>query len=215
MRLTLERLNPATFASFGTVIANPAIQAPAPRDASTLRPISANQGTALKYSPIAPLTDAYGRSSLPSRIAPFVSRPRSKPRMSLFVCAPRALDVQGNVTQPVLERHPYTTQAFVPLGLSAADRETAFVVIVAPAGGRGPDVAGARAFLARGDQAVVYGVGTWHAPMVVVGARAIAFVVVQFVNGVPADDCVEWELEGDEVVEVGLEGALGRYRAKL
>ena len=48
-----------------------------------------------------------------------------------------------------------------------------------------------RAFIATGSQAVTYGAGTWHAPMVVVGLRPIDFVVVQFANNVDIEDCQE------------------------
>jgi len=61
--------------------------------------------------------------------------------------------------------------------------------------------------VARGDQAVTYAPGTWHAPMVVVGRQRVDFVVTQFVNGVPQDDCQE-VLLGENHVAVDLE-ALG------
>lgn len=54
-----------------------------------------------------------------------------------------------------------------------------------------PDVANLRAFLARGNQAVTYAAGTWHAPMVVLGLKPVDFVVVQFANGVGPEDCQE------------------------
>ena len=78
---------------------------------------------------------------------------------------------------------------------------------------RGPDLSRLEAFLGRGDQAVTYGVATWHAPMVVVGRRRVDFVVTQFVNGT-GDDCEEVCVEG---VDVDLEGlGLGRgQKAKL
>lgn len=67
-----------------------------------------------------------------------------------------------------------------------------------PSQGQGlPDLANLRAFLAHGGQALTYGVGTWHAPMAVVGAVPIDFVVVQFCNGVAEEDCEEIEIDGD------------------
>lgn len=71
--------------------------------------------------------------------------------------------------------------------------------------GRGlPDLTRIRAFVADGSQAVTYGAGTWHAPMVVIGESPISFVVVQFANGVGNEDCqeVEWENEGKGRIEV-------------
>jgi ureidoglycolate lyase len=163
--------------------------------------------------------------------------------MSLFSCFPRNLSGVGIDRQAippkclfkvsVLERHPYTTQTFSPLGLSGADPSTAFLVVVAPtltstaaaattSSGDAiniqnpPDLSRMKAFVAHGDQAVTYGPGTWHAPMAVVGQRRVDFVVTQFVNGVPDDDCQE-VLLGENAVGldlnlagVDLAAALGR-----
>ena len=124
----------------------------------------------------------------------------------MFSCFPRDKDLLDGVKLAVkiLERHPYTTQTFCPLGVTADDPETYFLVIVAPSldmtirlskGAYSlpnpPDLAGLKVFLARGDQAVTYGPGTWHAPMVVLGKNRIDFLVTQFVNDVPEDDCQE------------------------
>jgi len=186
----------------------------------------------------------------------------------------------------VLERHPFTTQTFLPIGLAAHDPSTCYLVIVAPtthnptprdevlarphpypvpdaslkkqkrshqeevysrarpkpfdndkalpapvkvlpatsspwssshsskkldpnASSRvrrarlpkrsgPPNLVGLRAFIARGDQGVTYGAGTWHAPMVVLGAEAIEFVVVQFSNQVEMEDCQEVDLAGTD-----------------
>lgn len=114
----------------------------------------------------------------------------------------------------ILERHPFTSQTFVPMGLSAADfQDACYLVIVAPTApclesisenhrlqsppkGIGPpDALNMRAFLARGDQAVTYAAGTWHAPMVVIGRNTVNFIVWQFANGVPDEDCQEILLE--------------------
>ena len=132
--------------------------------------------------------------------------------MSMFSCFPRRtlskprrpLAKGDRFPVKVLERHPFTTQTFCPLGLVSEGTETSYLVIVAPSlnsavaadGGkslveRPPDLSKLRAFIAHGGQAVTYGPGTWHAPMVVLGETRIDFVVTQFVNGVPQDDCQE------------------------
>ena len=93
------------------------------------------------------------------------------------------------------------------MGLSPDDLSTKYLVIVAPTlpaeqkhPQQGPpDVQNLRAFVAHGRQAVTYGAGTWHAPMVVVGKKRIDFVVVQTVNGVSEDDCQEIEIEQEGV----------------
>lgn len=81
-----------------------------------------------------------------------------------------------------------------------------------------PDLRQIRAFLARGNQAVTYGSGTWHAPMVVLGETDVEFVVVQYANGVDNEDCQEVMLERVKgagegaVVEVDVDGVLARER---
>lgn len=217
-----EKLHQKSFASFGTVIENPAPSLiPSSKLSSDNVPpnaVQANQGSALKYLDVTHMKDLYG--SAPSRV-------HSKAVMNMFVCAPRLLlqhpeptpSTQGYFHVEILERHPYTTQTFIPLGLSASEaHEARYLVIVAPSLppssadeslpvplpassgesllGRGlPDLERIKTFIADGLQAVTYGAGTWHAPMVVVGTKAIDFVVVQFANGVGTEDCQEASLE--------------------
>lgn len=168
--------------------------------------------------------------------------------MNMFVCAPRSLlphnksesGTEGIFPVSILERHPYTTQTFIPLGLSPHEAQNVrYLVIVAPSlpasqvdselpvpkgdglPGRGlPDLGRVKAFLARGGQAVTYGAGTWHAPMVVLGSRAVDFVVVQFANGVGVEDCQEVEFgeggEGDGRGKIGVLVKMGeKVGAKL
>lgn len=57
-----------------------------------------------------------------------------------------------------------------------------------------------KAFLTEPGTGVTYGVGTWHAPMVVVDGR-VDFAVTQFVSKRDEEDCQEVELkEGMRVV---------------
>ena len=90
-----------------------------------------------------------------------------------------------------------------------------------PKGPGPPDPSNIKAFIARGDQAVTYGPGTWHAPMVVLGEKSIEFVVVQYSNGVALEDCQEIEVKVDSngeglAVEIGDGGMVeGSAKAKL
>jgi len=260
-------LNPADFASFGQVIQNPATHNGQP----DLRHAVANQGSATKWLDVTSMVNHYALAR---------SKKAAKVSMNMFVCKPRALkENKGKEVFPVeiLERHPFTPQTFVPMGLSVEDRTTYYLVIVAPTlpnrsweerdprqppypipdprprrslkdrllgarpnpftndytpsttpaepfgptrpkGSGPPDLANLRAFVARGDQAVTYGPGTWHAPMVALGERPIEFVVVQYANGVAEEDCQEHEIEAREAMAVGLtHGVQGdeTLRAKL
>jgi ureidoglycolate lyase len=139
--------------------------------------------------------------------------------MSMFSCFPKKLNSDGNLDVKLLERHPFTTQTFTPLGMSADVSATCFLVIVAPSLPdplpaitpseakvqiqRPPDLQNLKAFVAYGGQAITYAVGTWHAPMVVVGNRRVDFVVTQFASGVAEEDCQEVTIGEGVSVQLG------------
>ncbi|KAL2139080.1 hypothetical protein VTI28DRAFT_5778 [Corynascus sepedonium] len=80
-----------------------------------------------------------------------------------------------------------------------------------------PDVRRLRAFVASANQAVTYGAGTWHAPMVALGERkgtALDFVVVQFANGVAIEDCQEVFL-GDGFPGAGSAGTWHKEKVSI
>ncbi|KAI1105347.1 ureidoglycolate hydrolase [Jackrogersella minutella] len=226
--IVAEPLTPTTFASFGAVLTNPAPEVRPPASASALPSgygaVSANQGTAIQYRSLAPpLKNVYDQAP---------SQKPASPRTTMFVCGARQLvsdegdesggEGGGLFEVKILERHPFTTQTFVPLGADASAR---YLVIVAPSlppgnadnglpvptgdglPGRGlPDPNGICAFVATGAQAVTYGAGTWHAPMAALGpsGSAIDFVVIQFANDEAVEDCQEMALEalaGDKDTE--------------
>ena len=223
--LETEVLCQGSFAAFGTVIENPAPSIIPSLHIKDLPPkaVQANQGSAIKYMEVTHMEDLY--CSAPNNV-------QSRAVMNMFVCAPRSLiqvdtpHVEGLFSVNVLERHPYTTQTFIPLGLSQSVAfESRYLVIVAPSlppspadeglpipsavrgrsplPGRGlPDLRRIRAFMAKGSQAVTYGAGTWHAPMVVIGQKPVDFVVVQFANGVGNEDCQEVELGNQQGREI-------------
>ncbi|KAI5861206.1 hypothetical protein GGS23DRAFT_577574 [Durotheca rogersii] len=253
LTIVAEPLTAVAFAPFGAVLANPAPDVhPQPNDAHTNPPllpdfgaVSANQRTAIQYRKIAPpLRNLYAQFSPTAAAAVAAASSSSdkadkaerllggEPRTTIFVCGARQLapdpengtgDGASLLEVGLLERHPFTTQTFVPLGASASS--TRYLVIVAPSlppddsgnerdsslptpprshkdglpGPGMPDVQQLRAFVATGAQAVTYGAGTWHAPMAALGTpgSAIDFVVIQFANDVPIEDCQEVVLEGE------------------
>lgn len=224
-----EPLTPKAFSPFGTAITSPlpATRSSILKSASLPQPLHppyqphpvlANQATALKYSPISPLVNNYPDAP---------SRGPGRPLVSMFSCFPRQLDRVGNFNVRILERHPFTTQTFVPLGVATNDPDIRFLIIVAPplldslptktTSGNSiqvyqpPDICNMKAFVAHGGQAVTYGVGTWHAPMVVLGRQRVDFVVTQFVGGVADEDCHEVQVEEGIVVRTGA----GQMMSKL
>jgi len=75
------------------------------------------------------------------------------PSLDIFRCTP--LDTPISIR--MMERHPLSSQAFIPMGNS---HHHPYLVVVSPAGEF--DITKIRAFIARSNQGVNYHVGTWH-----------------------------------------------------
>jgi ureidoglycolate lyase len=101
---------------------------------------TANDGTAVRYDDVAALE---------------LTADGGRPALDLFRAKPAPLPLECRT----LERHPLSSQAFVPVG------EHRFLVVVAPAGGDQPDAARTRAFVTDGRQGVNYRPGVWHHPV--------------------------------------------------
>ena len=73
----------------------------------------------------------------------------------------------------VMERHPFSSQTFLPLKASR------YLVVVAPDGrDGGPDLAGVRAYVAEGDQGFTYRCGIWHHEMIALDETAVMAVLM-------------------------------------
>lgn len=180
-----ELLTPAGFAPYGGVIS-------ADHQISTAKSSAANYGTATKVHKVAPIENAYDQCP---------SGKQATANWNIFRCkAPKHLisikhDGSKAYLSQVLERHPYSTQTFVPMGQDL--KKKSYLVIVAKTDesshGRLPDPNTFRAFVCRGNQSVTYGRGTWHAPMVVIDEEVphIDFAVFIHENGVPDEDVNE------------------------
>lgn len=162
----VEPLTPRAFAPFGQVLETP------PGAGRTV-----NLGTAMRFD----------------RAARFEStRPHATPNLALFEAAGQALPL----TLTLLERHPHSTQAFIPM------RAARWLICCAPERADGaPDAAGLRAFLARGDQGVNLARGTWHHPILAIDAPA-ALAMLAWEDG-SAGDCEELGLGEPLVVREG------------
>lgn len=115
------------------------------------------------------------------------TRPGAAPNLGVFRTGPWV----GDVDVRMLERHPHSTQLFVPM--SAAR----YLLIVAPPG---PAPAPDRvvAFLAPGDVAITYHPGTWHHPLTALDREADFTCLVWEDGG--AGDCEMVPISGVWVV---------------
>ncbi|WWD17584.1 hypothetical protein CI109_102025 [Kwoniella shandongensis] len=122
-----------------------------------------NQGTSTKTPYIAPCTNNYDTAPSGQSGRPLLSASRNTPRTI-------SKDVNGSQSLVIhaLERHPYTSQSFTPMGRKA---DTAYIVVVADGdeSGQRPDLTTVKAYTVPGDTGVCYDAGLWHAPMAVVG----------------------------------------------
>jgi ureidoglycolate lyase len=163
MRIHVEPLSPEAFAPFGDVVS-----------AYLRAGTSANQGTALRFDHAAALES---------------TRPGARPNLAVFRSTPKALPFAVRL----LERHPCSTQAFLPLVCSS------FLVCVAPDLSDGnPDPSRIRAFLCGPGQGINYRRGVWHHPIVALEEEA-EFAMLAWEDGGP-EDCVEHWFEAPIVV---------------
>lgn len=141
--LTLE-----AFAPFGQVIQSyPDIHA----TPHGIKITPANFGTATKYHKLALLESSYPETA---GATAGISVYRCQPAKVLYSDAGREVDVTA------LERHPYTNQAFLPMGEESRKK---YLVVVAKNGEDDkPDISSLRAFVAAGNQGIVYKTAVWR-----------------------------------------------------
>lgn len=111
-----------------------------------------------------------------------------RPAISRVRCLPEHVPVPLRL----MERHPLSTQAFIP-----TDGQR-YIIVVAPAG-QPPKLEDFRAFVADGSQGISYGRGIWHHPMIALD-KECDFVEVH--RGGAGTNCDEVELPG--AIEVRL-----------
>jgi ureidoglycolate lyase len=81
-------------------------------------------------------------------------RPQAKPSLSMSYRPPTP---DRPLKSELMERHEFSSQTFVPVDVAR------WLIVVAPHAAKGgPDMAGARAFIATGKQGVTYKPNTWH-----------------------------------------------------
>jgi ureidoglycolate lyase len=114
-----------------------------------------------------------------------VSADGGRTQVSLYRVVPYELPLVIRL----LERHPLSSQLFMPLNAAP------FLVVVAPPGER-VDRASVRAFVTNGAQGVNYRRGTWHHPVIALRDRS-EFLVVDRVG--PGANCDEFFFEGERL----------------
>ncbi|KAI0743487.1 Allantoicase [Daedaleopsis nitida] len=197
-------LTAEAFAPFGKVVqAYSDVHAvPDPRHT---RITGANQGTATKFHKLALLEASYPPHT------------GATAGLSVYRCTPVDVQPGGAWAVKVLERHPCTNQAFIPMGGRASPSGasegdalegpgSAYLVIVAKNGADDrPDLASMRAFVASAGQGIVYDTGVWHHPM------AVLYKTMDFT-------CVETQIGNGDSLDcevVDLDGSAGFYRVQV
>lgn len=169
--LRAKKLTAEAFAPYGQVVGAGLVEA-----------VDANQGTAARFNRVAELVNL---------------RTEAKANVAVFRSTPVALPFRVKL----LEKHPCSTQMFVPM---ACER---YLVMVAPrvesAGVDAPDPARIEVFEARAGLGINYAPGVWHHPILALD-RAADFLMVAWEDG-SASDCVEHWF-GDEAGEIVVDG---------
>ncbi|PXA96267.1 hypothetical protein DMC47_18155 [Nostoc sp. 3335mG] len=120
----------------------------------------------LDAAALAPYASVLGSIDSKARMVPDVMEKGDVPGAHAFtILCPQP--VSGPVRIPALERHPHSTQSFLPI---VAGR---WLVLVAPtAAGGEPDLNGAMAFVAGPEDAICIGRNVWHAGLTVLDRPA-------------------------------------------
>jgi ureidoglycolate hydrolase len=168
------------FAPYGQVIS-----------ARTSAASEANQGTASRFNNLATIQN--GRSGAKSNVCLFRSAKRPLDSNS---CSSenKKDDGSGLFRVKLLERHPYSSQMFVPINcqnrwliIVALSLKEPKNVDVRKEGNAGPDMSTVRAFMATSDQGINFAAGVWHHPLIALESTT-DFACVVYEDGT-RDDC--------------------------
>ncbi len=106
-------------------------------------------------------------------------RTTARPSLSVIRVKPLATPT---LIAAKMERHEFSSQSFIPLGGSR------YLIIVAPMSSNGGlDESGLKAFLARGDQGITFGMNIWHHPLTVLD-RDASFAITMWLEGSATDE---------------------------
>jgi ureidoglycolate lyase len=108
-----------------------------------------------------------------------------QPLINIF----RSTPLTQPITIKMMERHPYGSQAFIPMG------ENPYLIVVAPAGAF--EEKKIEVFIARSNQGVNYHKGTWHHFCLALGSES-DFLVID--RGGEGNNCDVLALEGSLII---------------
>ncbi|GAA5823941.1 hypothetical protein JCM3770_004140 [Rhodotorula araucariae] len=186
-------LTPSAFAPYGSVIQSYPDERSAPKE---IKIKTVNFGTARKFNHLAPVTFVPpARDGVPA----------GEVNLCVFRCEPQNGTGKEATTGKlqwevkVLERHEFSSQAFMPMG---AGQDGRYLVLVALPGADGqPDLATLRAFMASSVQGISYHPNVWHHPLIALGDAKMDFACVVHETGIADVDCeIKWFDEGTVAV---------------
>ncbi|KAG5648586.1 hypothetical protein DXG03_003197 [Asterophora parasitica] len=145
-------LTPEAFSPFGQVIEGYGDLSAAPKGTKIS---AANAGTATKFHKLSLLEASYPLDA------------GATTGISVYRCQPSQATSKGLLDLKVMERHPFTNQAFLPMGQGSGeglrDAGLNYLVVVAQNGtDERPDLKTLRAFIASAAQGVVYKTAIWR-----------------------------------------------------
>lgn len=151
------------------------------RRSLAVRPLPGPRIERLSQDAFAPFGELVRAPEVPGRSdfsGPLGSRaPQSAPSLFTVRVTPQSMPL----SMVMLERHPFSSQTFIPLDVER------YLVAVAPTADDLPDLARLKVFTVDGDTGVTYRTGVWHHPMATLD-REGTFAVFMWTCGSPEAD---------------------------
>ncbi|CAG8519657.1 10792_t:CDS:2 [Paraglomus brasilianum] len=156
-----------------------------------IRVTPANQGTARKYNHIAKAANF--RQSAITQDGKLISK--AEQNICLYHCQPTT---EFPFKLKLLERHLYSSQAFIPLDGSS---EGYLVIVCLNGQDDKPDLSTLRAFVGSSKQGINYFPGVWHHPMIAL-KQVTDFVCLVHESGVTEEDCEEIAIDDNITIKL-------------
>ena len=135
----------------------------------------------LTVDAFAPFGQVFATLDAPGRVDDLARLENRRAEAAVMLSTVHVPPASLPLTATVLERHPHSSQTFVPMDVAR------YLVIVAPhAAAGGPDLAGVRAFIAVAGQGISYNADTWHHGMTVLD-RPGHFAIFMWNDGSDGD----------------------------